>query len=199
MQSLKDLDIWKCRSNIYICVSQLSQHQVTKNSFWSYLQLKYEIMHTYPLEILIHEFWPHYSGVLRLLAVVCYNKVWNRWALEEKSCKTGVFFKCFSQFNFSRIMKIINFDKLLYSCLIQVFFIFRFEFCEPSFVTGNCLEISPDCTQYDRVYCGAGVQKEHEDYMKSLLKVGGILVMPLEEKVECLFLTFKLYLILILV
>lgn len=78
-------------------------------------------------------------------------------------------------------------DKLSYSCLIQVFFTFRFEFCEPSFVTGNCLEISPDCTQYDRVYCGAGVQKEHEDYMKNLLKVGGILVMPLEEKVECLF------------
>ncbi|VTJ56768.1 Hypothetical predicted protein [Marmota monax] len=58
----------------------------------------------------------------------------------------------------------------------------RFDFCEPSFVTGNCLEISPDCSQYDRVYCGAGVQKEHEEYMKSLLKVGGILVMPLEEK-----------------
>ncbi|XP_007952832.1 protein-L-isoaspartate O-methyltransferase domain-containing protein 2 [Orycteropus afer afer] len=58
----------------------------------------------------------------------------------------------------------------------------RFEFCEPSFVIGNCLEISPDCSQYDRVYCGAGVQKEHEDYMKNLLKIGGILVMPLEEK-----------------
>lgn len=71
---------------------------------------------------------------------------------------------------------------------LGVFFNFfcRFEFCEPSFVTGNCLEISPDCTQYDRVYCGAGVQKEHEDYMKNLLKVGGILVMPLEEKVEYL-------------
>ncbi|XP_048666522.1 protein-L-isoaspartate O-methyltransferase domain-containing protein 2 isoform X2 [Marmota marmota marmota] len=60
----------------------------------------------------------------------------------------------------------------------------KFDFCEPSFVTGNCLEISPDCSQYDRVYCGAGVQKEHEEYMKSLLKVGGILVMPLEEKVK---------------
>uniref|UniRef100_A0A8C3WMX4 Protein-L-isoaspartate O-methyltransferase domain-containing protein 2 n=1 Tax=Catagonus wagneri TaxID=51154 RepID=A0A8C3WMX4_9CETA len=57
-----------------------------------------------------------------------------------------------------------------------------FDFCEPSFVTGNCLEISPDCSQYDRVYLGAGVQKEHEEYMKHLLKVGGILVMPLEEK-----------------
>lgn len=58
----------------------------------------------------------------------------------------------------------------------------RFEFCEPSFVAGNCLEIPPESRQYDRVYCGAGVQKEHEDYMKNLLKVGGILVMPLEEK-----------------
>ena len=31
---------------------------------------------------------------------------------------------------------------------------------------------------------GAGVQKEHEEYMKNLLKVGGIFVMPLEEKVR---------------
>ncbi|XP_054602290.1 protein-L-isoaspartate O-methyltransferase domain-containing protein 2 isoform X1 [Nothobranchius furzeri] len=58
----------------------------------------------------------------------------------------------------------------------------KFEFCEPSFVVGNCLEIPPESRHYDRVYCGAGVQKEHEDYMKNLLKVGGILVMPLEEK-----------------
>ncbi|XP_048877727.1 protein-L-isoaspartate O-methyltransferase domain-containing protein 2-like isoform X3 [Brienomyrus brachyistius] len=58
----------------------------------------------------------------------------------------------------------------------------RFEFCEPSFVVGNCLEITPESRQYDRVYCGAGVQREHEDYMKNLLKVGGILVLPLEEK-----------------
>ncbi|XP_068454388.1 protein-L-isoaspartate O-methyltransferase domain-containing protein 2-like isoform X2 [Clinocottus analis] len=58
----------------------------------------------------------------------------------------------------------------------------KFEFCEPSFVAGNCLEIPPESRQYDRVYCGAGVQKEHEDYMRNLLKVGGILVMPLEEK-----------------
>ncbi|XP_073463530.1 protein-L-isoaspartate O-methyltransferase domain-containing protein 2 [Aquarana catesbeiana] len=58
----------------------------------------------------------------------------------------------------------------------------RFEFCEPSFVAGNCLDISLESSAYDRVYCGAGVQKEHEDYMKNLLKMGGILVMPLEEK-----------------
>ncbi|XP_040290530.1 protein-L-isoaspartate O-methyltransferase domain-containing protein 2 [Bufo bufo] len=58
----------------------------------------------------------------------------------------------------------------------------KFDFCEPSFVAGNCLEISLESSAYDRVYCGAGVQKEHEEYMKNFLKVGGILVMPLEEK-----------------
>lgn len=58
----------------------------------------------------------------------------------------------------------------------------KFDFCEPYFVAGNCLEISLESSAYDRVYCGAGVQKEHEEYMKNLLKVGGILVMPLEEK-----------------
>lgn len=49
---------------------------------------------------------------------------------------------------------------------------------------GNCLEIAPESRQYDRVYCGAGVQRDHEDFMKNLLKVGGILVLPLEEKVR---------------
>ncbi|XP_036844787.1 protein-L-isoaspartate O-methyltransferase domain-containing protein 2 isoform X2 [Oncorhynchus mykiss] len=58
----------------------------------------------------------------------------------------------------------------------------KFEFCEPSFVAGNCLEIPSECRQYDRVYCGAGVQRDHEEYMMNLLKVGGILVLPLEEK-----------------
>lgn len=67
---------------------------------------------------------------------------------------------------------------------IYLFFLSRFEFCEPSFVVGNCLEIVPESRQYDRVYCGAGVQREHEEYMKKLLKVGGILVLPLEEKVN---------------
>lgn len=51
-------------------------------------------------------------------------------------------------------------------------------------MVGNCLEIPAESRQYDRVYCGAGVQKDHEDYMKKLLKPGGILVMPLEEKVS---------------
>uniref|UniRef100_A0A2K5BVS7 Protein-L-isoaspartate O-methyltransferase domain-containing protein 1 n=1 Tax=Aotus nancymaae TaxID=37293 RepID=A0A2K5BVS7_AOTNA len=57
-----------------------------------------------------------------------------------------------------------------------------FEFCEPAFVVGNCLQIASDSHQYDRIYCGAGVQKDHENYMKILLKVGGILVMPIEDQ-----------------
>lgn len=51
-------------------------------------------------------------------------------------------------------------------------------------MVGNCLEISTDSHQYDRIYCGAGVQKDHENYMKVLLKIGGILVMPIEDQVR---------------
>lgn len=51
-------------------------------------------------------------------------------------------------------------------------------------MVGNCLEISSDSHQYDRIYCGAGVQKDHENYMKVMLKVGGILVMPIEDQVK---------------
>ncbi|KAL2097800.1 hypothetical protein ACEWY4_007007 [Coilia grayii] len=58
----------------------------------------------------------------------------------------------------------------------------KFEFCEPKFVVGNCLEIASDSHQYDRIYCGAGVQKDHENYMKIMLKVGGILVVPIEDQ-----------------
>ena len=37
-----------------------------------------------------------------------------------------------------------------------------------------------------RVYCGAACPLEHENYMKNLLRVGGILVMPLNDQV-CFF------------
>lgn len=69
-----------------------------------------------------------------------------------------------------------------YTC--DFFLCLRFEFCEPVFVVGNCLEISTDSHQYDRIYCGAGVQKDHENYMKVLLKIGGTLVMPIEDQVS---------------
>ncbi|KAJ8911379.1 hypothetical protein NQ315_014210 [Exocentrus adspersus] len=59
----------------------------------------------------------------------------------------------------------------------------EFDFCEPKFLQGNCLCLTSDYhAQYDRVYCGAACPREYESYMKNLLKVGGILVMPLNEK-----------------
>ena len=73
------------------------------------------------------------------------------------------------------------------------------EFCDPLFLTGNGLCLSLCDCQYDRVYCGAAVSSAYEDYMKSLIKVGGILIMPFDDKVEqnlcvksCSFHNFKL-------
>lgn len=41
--------------------------------------------------------------------------------------------------------------------------------------------------QYDRVYCGAACPSEHVNLMKSLLKVGGILVFPVDNKARVFF------------
>ena len=57
------------------------------------------------------------------------------------------------------------------------------NFSEPVFIVGNCLSLNTHYRQYDRVYCGAACPAEYEEYMKSLVKVGGILVMPFNEKV----------------
>lgn len=59
----------------------------------------------------------------------------------------------------------------------------EYDFCEPSFVVGNCLQLDSACQQYDRVYCGASCPEEYEPYIKNLVKIGGILIMPLNEKV----------------
>ncbi|XP_039292370.1 protein-L-isoaspartate O-methyltransferase domain-containing protein 2 [Nilaparvata lugens] len=53
-----------------------------------------------------------------------------------------------------------------------------FDFCEPKFVIGNGLCLPSGCRQYDRVYCGAACPEGHEPYMRQLIKIGGILVMP---------------------
>lgn len=58
----------------------------------------------------------------------------------------------------------------------------EFEFCEPKFIIGNCLQLNSGCQLYDRVYVGAGCPPEHENYMKNLLKIGGVLVMPLNDR-----------------
>jgi len=64
----------------------------------------------------------------------------------------------------------------------------EFEFCEPVFTCGNCLLLSPHCRLYDRLYCGAACPPEHENYMKNLINVGGILVMPLNDQVQIILL-----------
>lgn len=57
------------------------------------------------------------------------------------------------------------------------------EFCEPLFVVGNGLLLSPGNILYDRIYCGAACPPEHAQLMKNMLNVGGILVMPHENQV----------------
>lgn len=58
------------------------------------------------------------------------------------------------------------------------------NFSEPVFIVGNCLCLNTHYRQYDRVYCGAACPNEYEEYMKSLVRVGGILVMPFNDKVS---------------
>ena len=59
----------------------------------------------------------------------------------------------------------------------------KYEFCDPVFSVGNCLLLdTTTMRQYDRVYCGASCPPEHENYMKNLIKVDGILVMPLNDQ-----------------
>ena len=57
------------------------------------------------------------------------------------------------------------------------------EFCDPLFIVGNGLLVSPGNVLYDRIYCGAGCPLEHAQLMKNMISVGGLLVMPLENEV----------------
>jgi len=41
-----------------------------------------------------------------------------------------------------------------------------------------------DTPGYDRIYCGAACPAEYESFIKNLLNVGGILVMPLNDQVS---------------
>ena len=63
-----------------------------------------------------------------------------------------------------------------------------FDFCVPQFVNGNVLNliVDQDTICYDRIYVGVGVSDEHEQFMKSLLKKDGVLVMPLNDSVSLL-------------
>ncbi|CAG9585885.1 unnamed protein product [Danaus chrysippus] len=57
----------------------------------------------------------------------------------------------------------------------------EFDFCEPKYYHGNGLCLSPPAVGYDRVYCGAACPDQYEMYFKQLIKVGGLLVMPLND------------------
>ena len=59
--------------------------------------------------------------------------------------------------------------------------LYRYDFCEPVFVSGNGLVLC-DGRQFDRVYCGASVAPEYCAQVQSLLKENGILVMPLNDQ-----------------
>lgn len=56
----------------------------------------------------------------------------------------------------------------------------EFDFCEPVFIQGNCLNVAPG-RQYDRVYCGAACPENYEGFIKQFVCVGGILVMPFKD------------------
>ena len=58
----------------------------------------------------------------------------------------------------------------------------EYEFCIPQFIQGNCLSLSSNQRRFDRVYCGAACPESYEKYMKELLEVGGILVMPMGDE-----------------
>ncbi|XP_043798597.1 protein-L-isoaspartate O-methyltransferase domain-containing protein 1-like [Apis laboriosa] len=56
----------------------------------------------------------------------------------------------------------------------------EFDFCEPVFIQGNCLNVAPG-RQYDRVYCGAACPENYEGFIKQFVCIGGILVMPFKD------------------
>uniref|UniRef100_A0AAR5QA21 Protein-L-isoaspartate O-methyltransferase domain-containing protein 1 n=3 Tax=Dendroctonus ponderosae TaxID=77166 RepID=A0AAR5QA21_DENPD len=59
----------------------------------------------------------------------------------------------------------------------------EFDFCEPKFIQGNCLTVTDACAPlYDRIYCGAACPEEFQQYMQNRLKLGGILVLPLNDQ-----------------
>lgn len=58
----------------------------------------------------------------------------------------------------------------------------KYDFSEPHFAVGNCLNLDP-CSRYDRIYLGAACLPDQEGFMKKLLKPnGGILVMPYRDR-----------------
>ncbi len=66
----------------------------------------------------------------------------------------------------------------------------EFDFCIPKIVHGDCmnLKLTNDAILYDRIYVGACVNQEQEQFITNFLKIGGILVMPSNDSVILLML-----------
>lgn len=69
----------------------------------------------------------------------------------------------------------------------------HFDYCVPKFVNGNVMNliVNSDTMLYDRIYVGAGVTDAEEEFLTKLLKVDGILVMPLNDSVSFLWFFFR--------
>lgn len=61
----------------------------------------------------------------------------------------------------------------------------EFDFCVPKIVHGDCmnLKVTQESIMYDRIYVGACVSQEQEQFIINFLKIGGILVMPSNDSV----------------
>lgn len=58
----------------------------------------------------------------------------------------------------------------------------HFEFCAPRLVHGNIFGLVDQEQRYDRIYVGAAVtEPEQEEFIKSLLKRDGVLIMPVSD------------------
>lgn len=58
----------------------------------------------------------------------------------------------------------------------------EYDFCVPQFALGNCLSLASTDRRYDRIYCGAACPEVYNNYIKQLVEVGGILVMPVNDE-----------------
>lgn len=58
----------------------------------------------------------------------------------------------------------------------------EYDFCVPQFEHGNCLSLATTDRRYDRIYCGAACPEVYNSYIKQLVDIGGILVMPVNDE-----------------
>ena len=60
------------------------------------------------------------------------------------------------------------------------------------------LNVNSECLSYDRIYVGFGVTEEQEQLIKSLVKLNGIIVMPLNDNVSLISSMIKIFYVLLI-